>query len=85
MRRAIGEKPADGNVCLISRVTVMLARMEFMVNQHIGIHPMALADLGKIMAPACSPQDRNPNPRGRFRAAREHSAHVSRRATRAAS
>jgi len=30
----------------------MLARMEFMVNQHIGIHPMALADLGKIIAPA---------------------------------
>jgi hypothetical protein len=29
--------------------------MEFIINQHIGIHPMALAELGKVMAPACSP------------------------------
>jgi pyruvate, water dikinase len=31
--------PSDG---------VGLARMEFIINQHIGVHPMALADLGKV-------------------------------------
>jgi hypothetical protein len=68
-RRAIGEKPARAERLPDQKSDgVLQVRMEFIIIEHIGIHPTALGRPRQGRGASSFPARPNPNPRGRFRA-----------------